>query len=75
MKLSKNNKTLLICILCGLACAVCVFIYTQSVRLDAEDSRNAALARYGGEQIEVCVARRDIAAGETVDSTAYEVKL
>ena len=75
MKLSKNRKTLLICILCGTICAICVFLYTQSVRLDAEDARNSAMARYGGEQIEVCVAKRDIAAGETIDTTSYEVKL
>ena len=75
MQLSKKRKSLVLCITCGVICALCVFIYTQSVRAEAEDTRNAALARYGGEQIEVCVAKRDIAAGEKIDSTCYELKL
>lgn len=75
MQLSKKRKSLVLCISCGVICALCVLIYTQSVRAEAEDTRNAALARYGGEQIEVCVAKRDIAAGEKIDSTCYELKL
>lgn len=75
MSSANNKKTLVLAIVCGVLCALCVLIYTQSVRADAEDTRNAALARYGGEQIEVCVAKRDIAAGETIDSSCYEYKL
>lgn len=75
MRKGGNKKSAIICISCGLLCALCVFIYTQSVRADAEDTRNAAMAKYGGEQIEVCVAKRDIAAGESIDSTCYEVRL
>ena len=75
MHIANKKKTLWISIVCGVVCAVCVFLYTQSVRLEAEDTRNAAMARYGGEQIEVCVAKRDIAAGEKIDSTCYESKL
>lgn len=75
MQLTKKRKSVILCVSCGFLCAVCVFIYTQSVRAEAEDTRNAALARYGGEQIEVCVAKRDIAAGEKIDSSCYELKL
>ena len=75
MKNKGNRKSAIICISCGLLCAVCVLVYTQSVRADAEDTRNAAMAKYGGEQIEVCVAKRDIAAGESIDSSCYELKL
>lgn len=75
MKFNNSRKSIIICIVCGFVCAICVFLYTQSVRLDAENTRNAAMARYGGEQIEVCVATRDIAPGETIDSTSYELKL
>ena len=53
MQLTKKRKSAILCILCGFMCAACVFIYTQSVRAEAEDTRNAAMARYGGEQIEV----------------------
>lgn len=75
MKKNANRKSVIICVVCGFLCAVCVFVYTQSVRADAEDTRNAAMAKYGGEQIEVCVAKRDIAAGESIDSSCYELKL
>ena len=56
-------------------CALCVLGYTQSVRGEAERARADVLARYGGDQVEVCVAKRDIAAGETVDSGAIETRL
>lgn len=75
MQLTKRRKSVILCVLCGVLCGLCVFVYTQFVRAEAEDTRNAALARYGGEQIEVCVAKRDIAAGEKIDSTCYELKL
>lgn len=71
----KRNKTLIIGIVCGVACAACVLMYTQGVRGEADQARADALARYGGDQVEVCVAKRDIAAGETVDASAVETKL
>lgn len=33
-------------------------------------ARAEALERYGGDQVEVCVAKRDLAAGEVVDASA-----
>lgn len=71
----KRKKTVAIGMACGVLCAVCVFAYLQSVRGEAEAARAEALSRYGGEQVEVCVARRDIAAGERVDAAALEAKL
>ena len=66
----RRNKTAAAGAICGVLCALCVLAYTQSVRGEAERARADALARYGGDQVEVCVAKRDIAAGETVDSGA-----
>lgn len=71
----KRSRTTIFSVLCGLACAVCVFAYTQGVRGEVDAARAEALARYGGEQLEVCVAKRDIAAGETVDAGSVEVRL
>lgn len=62
-------------IACGVLCAACVLLYLQGVRGEAETARAEALARYGGEQLEVCVATRDIAAGEQVDAGAVTSKL
>lgn len=71
----KRSRTTIFGIACGLACAACVFVYMQGVRGEADAARAEALARYGGEQLEVCVAKRDIAAGETVDAGAVQTRM
>lgn len=71
----KKRTTALLGAGCGLLCAACVLLYLQGVRGEAEAARAEALARYGGEQLEVCVAARDIAPGETVDAGALETRL
>lgn len=71
----KRSRTTIVGIACGLACAACVFVYMQGVRGEADAARAEALARYGGEQLEVCVAKRDIAAGETVDAGAVQTRM
>lgn len=69
------KKRLLICgIVCGLACAVCVFLYTEMVYAEAESKRNEALQRYGGEQVEVLVATRTIHPGETLSPSNCTTK-
>ena len=72
--LSKRSAAL-IGVACAVICAVCVLLYLHEVRDEAEAARTEALARYGGEQVEVCVATRDIAAGETVDITSVKTML
>lgn len=71
----KRSRTTIVGIACGLACAACVFAYMQGVRGEADAARAEALVRYGGEQLEVCVAKRDIAAGETVDAGAVQTRM
>ncbi len=62
-------------IACALACALCVFGYTQSVQGEADRVRAEALTKYGGDQVEVCVALRDIPAGETLSASLIETKM
>ena len=62
-------------IACALACALCVFGYTQSVQGEADRVRAEALAKYGGDQVEVCVALCDIPAGETLSASLIETKM
>ena len=71
----RRKKTMLGGVASGVLCAVFVLLYLQDVTGRAESARAEALARYGGEQLEVCVAKRDIASGETVDASAVETKL
>lgn len=62
------KKRLLVCgVICGLVCAVCVFLYTEMVYAEADSKRTEALQRYGGEQVEVLVATRTIHPGEALD--------
>lgn len=62
-------------IACGVCCAGCVALLVAQVGSEADRARSEALARYGGEQIEVCVAGRDIAAGETITDAMIDTKL
>ena len=71
----KQKRMMAIAVGCGLACAACVAVFMASVQGQAESARAEALARYGGEQVEVCVATRDISAGERLDLSSVEVKL
>ena len=71
----KQKQLVAIAIACGVLCAACVAAFMVSVQGEAEAARSEALARYGGEQVEVCVATRDIVTGERVDLSAVETKL
>ena len=71
----KQKQMTAIAVACGLACAACVAVFMVGVQGQADAARAEALARYGGEQVEVCVAARDIAAGERIDLSAVETKL
>ncbi len=56
-------------LLCGVVCAVCVFSYASIVRGEADSARAEAMDRYGGEQVEILVATKDIYPGETLNSS------
>lgn len=71
----RRKKTLIAGVICGVLCALCVLMYTQSVRGEADAARAEALAKYGGEQLEVCVAKSDIAAGEVVSAADVETRM
>lgn len=77
MALSKGikSKSTIIGIACGIACALCVFLYIQEVNGSVEAARAEALARYGGEQLEVCTASHDLSVGTTVTAGDVQTKL
>ena len=61
-------------LLSGVLCAGCIFAYSVQVREEADDARIEAMQRYGGEQVDVLVATKDIYPGEVVDASNAEVK-
>ena len=73
--MKRKRLSLVLGVISGILCAICVLAYTQSVQGEAESLRAEALERYGGDQVEVCVATRDIAAGEEISSSNVEMQL
>ena len=71
----RRTKSWIVGIACGALCAVCVFMYLQDAGAQVDAARAEALERFGGEQVEVCVAKRDIAAGEVVDVSSFEKRM
>lgn len=71
----KQRRLTIAAIACGVLCAACVAMFLWSVQGEADAARAEVLARYGGEQVEACVATRDVAAGERLDASAVEAKL
>ena len=71
----KRKGTALVAIICGVACASFVLMFMQHVEANAAAQRSEALERFGGDQVEVCVATRTIAAGETVDTSNVATRL
>ena len=69
------GKTAILGVLSGILCAASVFAFTTEVQAQADSARQAALERFGGEQVEACVATTDIAAGETVNASNATTKV
>ena len=70
----KRRTRIAMSVVSGIAAACIAMVYASSVRAEANRAREEALARYGGDMVQVCVATRDIDAGETIDegNTALE---
>lgn len=71
----KQRQMTMLAIACGVLGAACVAAFMWAMQSEAEAARAEVLARYGGEQVEVCVATRDVAAGERLDAAALETRL
>ncbi|NTU90204.1 MAG: Flp pilus assembly protein CpaB [Actinobacteria bacterium] len=69
------KKRLILGIACGVLAAMAMLVYAAQVRAEERSAREDALSRYGGEQIEVCVATRDILPGEELDTSNVSSQL
>ena len=70
-----SRKTAILGLIAGAMCAVAVFVFTGQVQAQADSERAAALERFGGEQVQACVATSDIAAGETINTANVAEKV
>ncbi len=74
LTISKRTRSIVLGLIFGLLCALCVGAYITHLDEQAHAAQAEMLAKYGGEQIDVCVARRDIAAGATITDGDVETK-
>lgn len=74
IRITKRNRSLLIGIACGLCCALCVGAYTFQIDQRADAAQAELLSKYGGDRVEVCVAKHDIPAGQTIAEGDIEVR-
>lgn len=70
----KRTTKLLLSVTSGVLAAALALWYGSSVRAEAEQARQEALAAYGGELVSVCVASRDIDAGEALSEANVHVE-
>lgn len=65
---------MVVSVISGVAAAAIALFYASSIRAEAERVQRETLERYGGDLVDVCVATREIDAGETIDesNTAIE---
>lgn len=68
----RSSKSLIVGIVSACLCAGCVFAYLTLVNEQVDQARAESLARYGGDQLVICVAKRTIAAGETITDSMLE---
>lgn len=69
--LSRNIK---VALCSGLIAAGCAGAFLVSVKSDAAAKEQEVASDFGGVNVEVCVANRDIAGGETISESDIEVK-
>ena len=67
--MNQSKKRLALSLLCGVLAATAMYWYASGMRDEAAQSRQQQLSSYGGGQVEVYVAIRDIAVGETLSSS------
>ena len=65
----RRGTRLVLSVISGVAAVILALAYASSVREEAEVAQRDALERFGGEPVTVCVATRDIEAGELLDES------
>ena len=68
-----QKKQTIIALICAVLAVAAVFAYTATVSSEAEVQRKNAVKKYGGEIAEVCVANKDIGAGQIIKSDEIQI--
>lgn len=70
----KRRTRLALSVASGVIAVVLTMWYGSSLKAQAQQERQELLATYGGELVNVCVASRDIEAGETLDESNVRIE-
>ena len=70
----KRTTRLMLSVASGILAAGLALWYGSSVRAEADQARQEVLAAYGGELVSVCVASRDVDAGEVLSEANVQVE-
>lgn len=68
------DRRTIVGLICALVAVLLILLYSQEVQSRAQESRADALARYGGEQVEVYVALRTLQPGEEIRQSDVELR-
>ncbi|MCL1879653.1 MAG: Flp pilus assembly protein CpaB [Actinomycetia bacterium] len=63
-----RRKRLLISLASGIIAAACMALFASALKSEVGQTRAQAMSAYGGEQVEVYVADRDIGVGESLST-------
>ncbi len=71
--MSKKANTV-VAVACAVAAALCMFVYLSGLRGEAKAAQDEALEKYGGQLVDVYVARTDIEPGHVISASDLEPK-
>ncbi len=67
-----GRKRLIVGAACAAVAVILMLLYISDVRAESMETRARAIARYGGETVEVCTATRDISPGDVISNGDVE---
>ena len=68
-----QKKQLIIAVACAILAVVAMFAYTATIKSEAKVQRNNAIKKYGGEIANICIAAKDIGAGQAITNSDVEI--
>lgn len=69
-----TRKRIIVGAVSAVLAAICLLIAFADMQGQVASARDEAVERYGGEQVEVLVARRDLAVGQTLSEADVEMR-
>ncbi len=68
-----QKKQVIIALVCAVLAALALFAYSATISSEASVQRSNAVKKYGGQTAEVCVANKNISAGQIIKSEELQL--